>query len=102
MADGADMDWQSGKIIDCVALEDAIAGLKAGKLAPGTGVDLGDGVIVEYSGPEEASALLARLQAHARLIDVAISDSMEAAPVPCDVSVNSHAKALLDAIKNAR
>ncbi|MEL6663201.1 MAG: hypothetical protein AAFR33_09360 [Pseudomonadota bacterium] len=102
MADGAEMDWKAGKITECVSLDTAIAGLRAGTLAVGTSVDLGDGLIAEFGAAEDAAGLLARLEAHARLIDIALGEAQETPRAPATVSIDSHAKALLDAIKNAR
>lgn len=102
MADGTEMDWSSGKALECVSLHDAIARLQAGSLLRGMGVDLGDGAIAEFNEADSPDAFLARLLAHVRLVGLAETAEQSTPGLPVAVSVDSHAKALLDAIKNAR
>lgn len=102
MADGPKMDWNAGKAVECVSLEQAIACLHAGSFRPGIGVDLGDGAIAELNETDSPDAFLARLLAHVGLVALAETAEHSSPDLPVAVSVDSHAKALLDAIKNAR
>ncbi|MEM1104838.1 MAG: hypothetical protein AAGH87_00490 [Pseudomonadota bacterium] len=102
MADGSDVTWPASNAAPCMPLMEAISALKAGKLAPGTGIDLGSGSVVEYTGAGVASDLLARLEAHARLVAFCASAPQEQGAAPPPVCVDSHAKALLDAVASPR
>lgn len=104
MPDGAEMDWTTGKAVECVSLNDAIARLQAGDFLPGMSVDLGDGAIAEFSEADTPDAFLTRLLGHVRLMSLAetADQSSSSGAENTSVSVDSHAKALLDAVKNAR
>lgn len=102
MADGSEMGWNSGKALECVSLHDAIARLQSGRLRPGIGIDLGDGAVAEFTESDSPDAFLARLLAHVRLVGLAETAEQSSPGLLVTVSVDSHAKALLDAIKNAR
>ncbi|MEM9739616.1 MAG: hypothetical protein AAF829_07080 [Pseudomonadota bacterium] len=102
MADGTDMNWTAGNVSECLSLEQAAERLRTGQLQPGTSVDLGEGAVATFAGGDSPEAFLGRLLAHARLIELAARADQCKAPALASVSVDSHAKALLDAIRNAR
>ena len=102
MADGSEVNWSSGKLSECVSLQEAVTRLQAGALEPGVTVDLGDGALAEFKEADAPDSFLARLLAHARLVGVAQAAEQSAVRGPVPLMVDSHAKALLDAIRNAR
>lgn len=102
MADGAELNWTDNQAIACAGISDAIAQLKAGTLAVGTQIEVCEGVTTLYTSPEEAAALLARLEMQVRLAGVAAEAAQTSSPHAPAIAVDRHAKALLDAIRNAR
>ena len=102
MADGSGMTITPEGAQACIDLDTAISRLEAGPLNAGLSVDLGSGQVARLEDTRDASAFLSRLKAHRHLLALAAGAESGAGPNAPALMVDSHAKALLDAVKKAR
>ncbi|MEO0466683.1 MAG: hypothetical protein AAF216_09085 [Pseudomonadota bacterium] len=102
MADGSGMKISPKSASACISLDAAIAQLEAGEASDPFSVDLGAGQIARIDPLDGGPAVLARLKAHRTLLALARARTNTPATKPSPLLVDSHAKALLDAVKKAR
>lgn len=102
MADGSGMTITPEGAEACIGLDTAISRLEAGPPDAGLSVDLGSGQVARLEEADDASAFLSRLKAHQSLLALAAGSEPGDRPDTPALMVDSHAKALLDAVKKAR
>ena len=102
MADGSGMKISPEAASACSSLDAAIEQLSAGELDKPLSVDLGSGQIARFEKGDDVTAFLERLVAHRALLELAEANPGSTAPTASPLMVDSHAKALLDAVKKAR
>lgn len=102
MADGSGMTITPEGADACIDLDTAISRLEAGPPDAGLSVDLGSGQVARLEDTRDAPGFLSRLKAHRHILALAASKEPGARPDAPALMVDSHAKALLDAVKKAR